>query len=94
MTYMDLLDKRQEINNAINAYDAREKKAVYTVSVFGEREHYENPKDAAKYAIDTINSEMKDDEDLVTLFDMGMELKITKYSQAEIDQFVNRAEGN
>ena len=94
MTYMDLLDKRQEINKAINAYDEREKKAVYTVSAFGKREHYEKPEDAAKYAIETINSELEYTEDLISLFDMGMELKITKYTQAEIDEFVHRADGN
>jgi len=94
MTYMDLLEKRQEINKAINAYDDREKKEVYTVTALGEREHYEAVEDAAKYAIKTITSDLEDKEDLISLFDMGVELKITKYTQSEIDEFVHRAEGN
>ena len=88
MTYLDLLDERLKINNAINEYDERLKQEVYTVKANGESEHYESPLEAANMAIETIQRELNDEEDLISLFEMGVELKTTKFNQAEIKEFV------
>lgn len=89
MTYLDLLNTRQEINQAIKEYDDRQKIEVFSVREYGESKHYESVTEAANNAIEAIKSCLEDKNDLIALFNSGLELKTTKFTQAEVDSFVH-----